>query len=222
MSAPYIVSEFGAEREPVVTIDDFAPDPAALFKTACAQSYRPIGLHYPGVRAQADPAFLADRMNVLRDVLTTCFDCASGAALVESAFSIVTTSPDDLTPIQRIPHFDTTDPGRLALLLYLCDESGGGTAFYRHSSTRFETISADRHSEYTAALQGEALQLPSSGYVAGTTDLYEETGRVEARFNRLAIYRGYRLHSGVIPPGLPLSADPKQGRLTVNIFLQAR
>lgn len=222
MDAVVTTKHFGDAGEPLVIIDGFAPDPQALLEAAYAQDYQPIGPHYPGIRAQAAPAYLAARMDVLETVLREAFACAKGAALVECAFSLVTTPPGALTPIQRIPHFDSVDPGRFALLHYLCDASGGGTAFYRHRSTGFETISQDRHAAYTAALQTESAQLPPAGYVSGHTDLFEETGRVDARFNRMVIYRGYRLHSGVIPPDLPLSADPREGRLTVNTFLQAR
>ncbi|MEO0786552.1 MAG: DUF6445 family protein, partial [Pseudomonadota bacterium] len=104
----------------------------------------------------------------------------------------------------------------------LCDERGGGTAFYRHRASTFETISQDRHGAYGATLQKEVDALPDSGYVDGDTELFEETGRVAARFNRMVIYRGYRLHSGVIPADLTLSSDPREGRLTVNTFLQGR
>jgi hypothetical protein len=35
----------------------------------------------------------------------------------------------------------------------------------------------------------------------------------------MIIYNGNLLHSGIIPPGMPLSADPRQGRLTANLFI---
>lgn len=222
MTASYTVEKFGAEAEPLVIIDDFASDPDALFEAACAKSYGFAGRHYPGIRAKADPAYLGAQMDVLQDALTNVFDIGQGAALVECAFSLVTTSRDQLTPIQRIPHFDTPDPKRLALLHYLCGPDGGGTAFYRHRSTGFETIPQDRLPAYDAALQSEVGDLPTGGYITGDTALFEETGRVEARWNRMVIYRSFRLHSGVIPADLPLSDNPRAGRLTVNTFLQGR
>jgi len=222
MASVHTTEKFGAEGEPLVTIDDFAPDPTALFDAACAGSYGYPGPHYPGLRAPADPAYLGSRMDLLKDILTDVFAMPQGAHLVECAYSIVTTPRAALTPIQRIPHFDTLDPGRLALLHYLCDERGGGTAFYRHRATGFETITQACHGPYTRALQAEAAQLPAQGYVDGDTALFEETGLVAARFNRMVIYRGYRLHSGVIPQDLALSPDPRRGRVTVNTFLPAR
>ncbi|MEM1106825.1 MAG: DUF6445 family protein [Pseudomonadota bacterium] len=222
MTQEYTIERMGEEAEPLVIIDDFSPDPDRLFAVATERAYARKGPHYPGVRAGADPAYLGARMEVLQDVLTHVFGLAAGADLVECAFSVVTTPPGALTPIQRIPHFDSTDPKRLALLHYLCDGSAGGTAFYRHRATGFEKITAARHGPYTAALQGEAADLPGAGYIAGTTTMFEEVGRVSAAWNRMAIYRGCRLHSGVIPDGLTLSEDPRKGRLTVNTFLQGR
>jgi len=40
--------------------------------------------------------------------------------------------------------------------------------------------------------------------------------------DRLAIYRGSMLHSGIIPPDMAFSADPRLGRLTANIFVKGR
>lgn len=222
MTASYTVEKFGAEAEPLVIIDDFASDPDAVFEAACAQTYGFAGRHYPGIRAKADPAYLGAQMDVLQDALTNVFGMGQGAALVECAFSLVTTPRDQLAPIQRIPHFDTPDPKRLALLHYLCGPEGGGTAFYRHRSTGFETIPQDRLPLYDAALQREVGDLPAGGYITGDTALFEKTGRIEACWNRMVIYRSFRLHSGIIPADLPLSDNPRVGRLTVNTFLQGR
>ena len=38
--------------------------------------------------------------------------------------------------------------------------------------------------------------------------------------DRLVIYRGALLHSGIIPNGMKFSADPRQGRLTANLFIR--
>ena len=34
------------------------------------------------------------------------------------------------------------------------------------------------------------------------------------------IYQGSLLHSGIIPPDMNFSADPREGRLTANIFVR--
>lgn len=218
------VETFGEEREPLVIIDDFSTDAAALREIAIRSSYAVTSPHYPGIRAQADPNYLGDRMDTLRDVLTNVFGQGQGANVVECAFSIVTTPPDQLKPIQRLPHFDTTDPKRLALLHYLSDERDGGTAFYRHKATGFEIVPPDRLDHYSRTINAEVAEdgLPAPEYFRGQNPRFERIGHVEAKFNRMVIYRSYRLHSGDIPADLPLHADPAKGRLTVNTFLQGR
>ncbi len=218
------IRRLGHEAAPLVIIDDFSPDPGALVAAAAAQAFAPNGPYYPGIRAPADAGYLAARMDVLRPVLEATFDCPGGARLVECAFSLVTTLPQDLLPIQRLPHFDSTDPGRFALLHYLCGPEQGGTAFYRHRATGFESVSDARYPVYTAALEAEvaATGLPDADYIRGETVLFEQTGEVEAAFNRMVIYRSRTLHSGRIPPDFAFSPDPRVGRLTINTFLKAR
>jgi len=218
------IGRIGHEREPIAVIDGFSSDPASLVEQAAVQAFGPLGPHYPGVRAPAQASYLAERMDVLQDALTHVFGLAGGADLVECNFSLVTTRPDALRPIQCLPHFDSTDPGRIAVLHYLCGPADGGTAFYRHRTTGFETVSASRMEDYSGALDGDVARhgMPGADYLRGDTALFEQTYRVEAAFNRLVIYRGWTLHSGVIPAGHALPADPRRGRLTVNTFLQAR
>ena len=36
----------------------------------------------------------------------------------------------------------------------------------------------------------------------------------------MIIYQGSLLHSGIVPPGMPLTADPMRGRLTANVFVK--
>ena len=219
-SQDYQLETFGDEGEPLVIIDGFADDLAALRALACDAPFAVTSPHYPGIRAQASAAYLTERMDLLKDIVAGVFGMSEGARLVECAFSIVTTPRQSLTPIQSLPHFDSTDPGRLALLHYLSGSETGGTAFYRHVSTGYETIKQDRLGRYTKNLNAE-VDTPTPGYYRSGA-LFECIGEIEARPNRMVLYRGYRLHSGVIPDDLPLHADPATGRLTLNTFLQAR
>ena len=38
--------------------------------------------------------------------------------------------------------------------------------------------------------------------------------------DRLIIYQGSLLHSGIIPAGMNFSPDPREGRLTANFFVR--
>ena len=222
-TADYDILSFGNEQEPIVIIDDFSSDPEGLRAAAAGLTFERRGPYYPGIRAGADPSYLRERSESLRQILSDVFGVSHGAGLVECNYSLVTTRPEDLSVIQRLPHFDSTDRGRFALLHYLSNEKAGGTAFFRHRATGFETVSAERLDTYNAALAGEAekLGLPPAEYYRGDTDQFEQIGLVEARPNRLAIYRGLTLHSGIIPEDFSFEASPATGRLTVNTFLQA-
>lgn len=225
MSEPaYIVHRFGNEAEPVVVIDTFSGDADALLAAARAAEYGPAGRHYPGLRAPAPESYLQTRGDVLGAVLGDVFGISRGADLIECNYSIVTTPPEALTPIQRLPHFDGADAGKLALLHYLCPPEAGGTSFYRHRATGFETITAERLSAYDAALRAEIAEtgLPPAAYFEGSSAQFERIGSVPAVFNRMVIYRGITLHSGDILQPEAIGKGLDAARITVNTFLSAR
>lgn len=221
---PYSVEYFGHEKEPIVIIDDFSSHFQFLREQAALKSYQKLGPFYPGIRAQADPSYLNEHMALLKDILIHEFAFANGASLTECAYSLVTTPPADLTPIQCMPHYDGTDDGRLAVLHYLSPSQFGGTAFYRHRKTGYETITEDRFSNYKNTLEEEIadIGLPEKTYINKNTPLFEMIGQIEARPNRCILYRGITLHSGFIPDGATLDTDPAKGRLTINTFLSKR
>jgi len=59
-----------------------------------------------------------------------------------------------------------------------------------------------------------------SGYITGSDASYEQIEAIEAVPDRLLIYQGSLLHSGIIPKGMTFSPDPKVGRLTANLFVR--
>jgi len=220
----YKIERFGREQEPVVIIDDFYSDPETLLRDAASRNYQKLGPFYPGIRAQASPAYLGERMALLKEVLINVFNMHDGAELTECAYSLVTTRPKDLMPIQSLPHYDGLDKERLALLHYLSGPETGGTAFYRHRKTGFETIHQDCFERYKETLQDEAklIGLPKRDYFREDTEQFERIGMIDAAYNRCILYRGITLHSGFIPNNLPFSPNPRKGRLTVNSFLQKK
>ena len=215
------VLEFGQERQPVVIFDGFAPSPNSWIDDAAMLSYGRIGEHYPGIRAEVHPRMIARFVEAVMPVAQAIFGVAPLPGLVEACYSIVTTPPAELTTTQRLPHFDSTDPNRLALLHYLSPEARGGTAFYRHRATGFESVSQDRLENYAAAIDREIGEqgLPEADYIRGSTAQFEQVGHVDACFNRAVLYRGNTIHCADIPPGMALPADVYNGRLTINTFL---
>ena len=220
--AKVTVQQLGREKEPLVIIDGFTGAPERLCTAAQEAEYRDPGASYPGIRAWADPSYLDIRRDLMMQIMQRVFGFRRGVSLEVSTFSLVTCDPADLSDRQRIPHYDHDQGDLIAVMHYLCDKESGGTAFYRHRRTGFEAITPARQAAYNAA-QGEderEFGAPPPGYCYGDSDRYELIGEVEARPDRLALYRGRLLHSGVISRPDELSPDPAKGRLTVNMFLR--
>ncbi|MEP4051087.1 MAG: DUF6445 family protein [Litorimonas sp.] len=210
----------GHSKEPIVIMDDFHPDLSELRATVANAVFGRHAEFYPGIQSPANPTHLQPVAERLTKALKDVFAVQHGVSLVQCSYSLVTTAETDLTPIQRLPHVDTTDPGRFALLHYLSGPEQGGTAFYRHRSTELEVLTAETYPEYKAGLQKEGV--PKPGYMRGSDDRFEMIMKVEAIPNRAVLYRSALLHSGFIPKTAGLSKNPLQGRLTINSFFQAK
>ncbi len=210
----------GAEGQSVVVIDGFVADPDGWVEDAAMLAFAPMGRHYPGIRAAVPRPTLAPLLAALAPVAAKVFGL-SALAVVDAFYSLVTTPPAALAPIQRLPHVDETSPTRLALLHYLSRDERSGTAFFRHRTTGFETIDAARLAPYRAALAADVARhgMPAPGFIHGDTALFEQVARHDGRFNRAILYRSHALHCAAIPADVALGADPHAGRLTVNTFL---
>ncbi len=215
------VRRMGREGEPLVIIDGFSGKTDALLEAAYAAEYQQAGASYPGIRAWADPSYLDVRRDLMMRIMQQIFGFTSGIRLDASTFSLVTLGAEELHPLQRIPHYDHAGGEVIAIMHYLLGAQSGGTAFYRHRRTGFETITPDREDIYNASLATDerAFGMPPAQFCYGDTDWFELIDEVEAAPDRLVLYRGRQLHSGVIPDPLALSSDPRKGRLTINMFL---
>jgi hypothetical protein len=211
----------GREKQPVIVIDDALAEPDEWRALATSRRYGRIGPHYPGLRAPVPPAMAIGMRGELESVVGETFGLDPVPPVLECYFSIVTTPPQALAPIQRLPHVDGLEPDRIAILIYLSGADMGGTAFYRQRATGFETLDAERFPRFEAELRKGVAEhgLPPAEYIAGDTPLYERIASYEARPNRAIIYRSRALHCAEIPPGAALPANPETGRLTINSFL---
>ena len=221
MAEPNISTRaIGEEAEQLVTIDGFAPDPAALRAAAIAASFGPAGEHYPGIRAALPPGYFRDRLPLIASALGRNFGRFRRIHVIDASFSIVTTPPSALSVKQRLPHVDAFGRERIALIHYLSPDGGAGTAFYRHRATGYETIDDARAPTYFETLDRELGDgAVPTGYIASDTALFAQTKRVEAHYDRALLYRSCLLHSGAIASDAVLSPDPARGRLTVTAFL---
>ncbi len=216
------VEVIGAERTPIAVIGDCLADPEATIRLAASLPFAPIGPYYPGLRASLGEDAARAFGEALRDTIVATLALASTAFKGECFFSIVTTPPDRLMPIQRLPHFDGLEKTRIAALLFLSRADFGGTSFYRHRTTGFETVNAARYPDYGAALKADVARhgLPPASYIGDGAPIFDEVATFEPAFNRLLLYRGNALHCSRIRNAAALSADPRAGRLTLNLFLE--
>jgi len=215
------VEYIGLERQPVMIIDDFVQDPRALVFEARARQYGVMGPYYPGIRAPVSPGLIDTFVPSIINMAAEIFALKGRIRLIEALYSLVTTPPSELKPIQRLPHFDGLEPERIAILHYLCPPECGGTAFYRHKSTGIESLSTERMAEYSRKLDEDVSRegLPGAAYISGSTSIFEQTARFTARYNRALIYRGSILHCADPAVDARLAVTPDVGRLTVNTFL---
>jgi len=217
----------GIGQSPVVIIDEFSGALEQILKIAENLAPYPFATnYYPGVRrkiTRADEAaatYVIDTCERAGQFIAGAFDI-DRFDLLEASFSMITTRPSALTMPQRAPHYDTTDQKHLALLHYLRLPAETGTAFYRQRSTGIERVTESNLEQFVATAKSEVATLPlDSGYIDGSNQFFEEIGAIEGVPDRLIIYQGSLLHSGIIPPTMTLSADPRLGRLTANLFLQ--
>ena len=221
------IRRFGNRQSAVVVIDDFSGSLEHILEIA--EDLAPYPRHtnyYPGVRRiftaadTAANAYVEEACERAAQFIARAFDI-DVFDLIEASFSMVTLKPAELSPAQRAPHFDTTDQKDLALLHYLRGPPNSGTAFFRQRATGIERVTELNVSVFDPVAEVQNAQLPAdSGYFHGSDEFYEQIGAVEAVPDRLIIFQGSLLHSGIIPPDVPLTGDPRQGRLTANIFVR--
>ncbi|MCZ8370659.1 MAG: DUF6445 family protein [Porphyrobacter sp.] len=208
----------------LVSLDNFLVAPDHAVSQAFLQNFAKITPQYPGIRAPLDPVVCRAWLAELAPLLSERFGApASGRGWdMQAWFSLVTTPPQALAPMQRLPHVDGTDPQQIAMMLYLHRTGHGGTAFFRHRSTGLASLTADTYPRYAAAVQAEygRTGLPPAAYPTDGAPHFERIHVADGTFNRAIFYRGNILHSGVIDNSAPLSASPSEGRLTINAFFR--
>ncbi|HEX5793278.1 MAG TPA: DUF6445 family protein, partial [Rheinheimera sp.] len=118
----------GNEQSPLLIVDNFIAAPEQLLADACQQRFVANSPYYPGVRAPAPQAYQQVLLQSLTPVLRDVFALPAGALSFSVChYSLVTTPPQQLKLLQRIPHFDTTERHALAAVHYLFHGNQGGT-----------------------------------------------------------------------------------------------
>lgn len=212
----------GREAQPLMVVDNVLADPDAMIAAAKrAHFYVPEHTKYPGSNAALPEDYYQTVVTALRGPIEAAFGLPRDAWVkFFGFFALASMSADQAEPIQKIPHYDTVNPGRLAMVHYLCRGDWGGTGFFRHRTTGFESVDAVRQAGYVAAARPELEAASLTGYADVDTANYELIDEAEMVFNRLIIYRTHMLHSGLLSRAR-LNDDPAAGRLTANGFIEA-
>jgi len=225
-SARYIRLNIGKEQTPVLVIDDFANQPNDLIAFAGDGSGFKADERnfYPGKRLLAPEIYAEELCAKYLAILKSTFGLGSvcRAEAVMSALAVSDLAPERLKPMQMLPHFDSTLSNQIAVVHYLCEPGHGGTSFYQHRTSSFETITEPRLVPYSAQLKKEAIanQIHKKPcYINGSNSMFEQIYSVDAKMNRAVIYPSNLLHSGNINSRLGLSSTPVNGRLTVGSFI---
>ncbi|MGH6613690.1 DUF6445 family protein [Sphingomonas sp.] len=209
--------DMGREHVPLVIVDDAHDAAGQLCEAASGVTFeRSETDQYPGIRAVVPESYAS-----WLETLAETAGLGERACVLRTSYAIATDDPANLSPIQRIPHFDTTDPAVIAAVHYLCAPPHGGTGFYRHRRSAFERIDASRHPAWRQGLVRDAQEfgLPDRPCEAGHNALFELIGFAELRFNRVIFYPANCLHSGIIGDE-KLSPSPDKGRLTITSLLK--
>lgn len=212
----------GRDKSPVTIIDDILSNPDALK----AEGHRAIystehRTFYPGHNGVIARESVLSVISALKPVIENVYDLPlTNQIRLSGYFGLVSTAPERLHLAQTIPHYDTTNPRMLAVLIYLSGPPHGGTGFYRHRATGIERITTDNIADYNTVLADEMTvrdPLPRH-YFDNSDDQFTCIGKVDAAYNRAVIYPANLLHSGLIDP-VHLSDDPRTGRVTANMFI---
>ncbi len=215
------IRRIGTEQQPLLIMDNALADPVAWVRLAGEAPFQsPPGGYYPGLNAPMAPSLVSPLVHRLRPAIEQAFGFPATQDVQLMGYLALATAPAyTLQPIQRVPHYDAVDQDQLSILCYLCAPKHGGTGFYRHDRTGFETIDAARQARFRVERDADYGKLKTSRHVGPWTEGYTLFEAVPADFNRLIMYRSNALHSGLLTDET-LSADPETGRLTLNIFIR--
>lgn len=216
------IDYIGEGRSPVVVIENAWPHPDELVELAATRTdFSARSLYYPGVRSSAPAEYSRTIVNQFNNLILDTFGLGAALAITDSTFSLLATPAASLVGFQRVPHFDSPDPNRLALLHYLCGPEHGGTSFYRHRASGIEAVTEKNREDYIKLVNLEVKSngMPPPRFIDEDTPLFQRIARYDCVFNRALIYRGNSLHSVNTPPSYVPNRDARAGRLTVNTFL---
>jgi hypothetical protein len=215
----------GSERTPIITIDNAMVNIDDFSELALRTQFEfDQKTFYPGVRASIDDYCINDVVLALIPQLRAIYQVPDNLRSVtfNTCFSLISSQPDTLHHLQRIPHFDTPKACHFAVLLYMSDGDYGSTAIFNHIPTGYERISENRVDDYfnRANQYFEQYGQPKAEYVTKSDDHFDIVYEIPYLKNRLVIYPGNLLHSTLVQANSDIDANPATGRLTTNLFIE--
>lgn len=212
-----------------IIVDDFLKDPDVLVEFASQHpgDFSNPNVGYPGVQLRINDDAMKEIYRFIRSRMSKLYGFMRGQIGIRSLLSMVTLPPDELHFMQRICHIDPNpdlNRDKYATVIYLFnDQRLGGTSFYRWRDEElvWKTLDilrddADKGEELLKH-HFETFREPPR-YMTESNEIAELICTVPPRFNRFVFYSGDLPHSGAITAPELLSDDPKQGRLTLNLF----
>lgn len=206
-------------------VDDALIDPDRWVDYACYERQafaQATGNGYPGLELYLPP-FLASQLEEFFRVHIRGKLGGKRILDMHSRLSIVTRQPHELSPLQWLCHRDRLGANSSqcvsASVLYLFrDADLGGTSFY---VPRKDPLATEQIIKSAASMQASDFSASfgiQPGYQVDSNDYFLKVCEVPARWNRIIFYDGSLFHSSTIRNPTLLSADPRQGRLTMNGF----
>lgn len=214
---------------PCVVLDNVLADPARLVQSARVHrdAFQPADANaYPGLELPLPDTVV--------QAFVEAFNLHARGALqvrrVQSGhgrLGLVTRTPEQLSPIQRLCHRDRLEVGpdqrAVAGVLYLFDNPElGGTNFFNARLPQSEIESLMQRMSRLDETEADRLFDAPRGYLTSSNAWFQFQTAIEPRFNRLIFFDGGGFHgSHILRPDL-LNDQPEQGRLTLNLFFTCR
>ncbi|MEJ6532534.1 DUF6445 family protein [Pseudoalteromonas lipolytica] len=223
-----ISSVFIAEiNETVIIIDDFlhSLEPIYQFATETAyfQPFGSDGTLYPGKRDEMPAPYYRAFEQLINELLEQGIITSgeNNLYLHRCKLSLVTQNADELNTLQRMPHIDSTDDKTFAAVHYLSAKEWGGTGIYKYRPDNIIKVTADnQNSVHKMIADTKKHSATHQGYLNETTELFEKVVNIEAKVNRLVIYKSNLLHSAALFNNKKYNNDINNSRLSISSFFR--
>lgn len=135
--------------------------------------------------------------------------------------SLVTQKSGDLNILQRIPHIDSTDDNTYAAVHYIKGKESNGTAIYRYKPKNLVKITDENQHAFLELIEEtKKHESQHCGYLNSDTSLFEQVVSIEAKENRIVLYKSNLLHCASLDNNVDYTADIRHGRLSISSFFR--